>query len=349
LATPATTNPLRKQTLLGIAPVLAQPPTATEPPSPTAAPSTPPAASSAPPVVARASSTPRAENPLRQRTLFGIAPVTPASAPPSAAPAAETEAATTTEQPAPADDKPDAPRASSPPAGIVSSSPFSRDVSAASVAPPPTPGFASSSTEHELRALRPRRSRWLLPLAAAALLALGVVGLRRLDPSSLPASPPPAPAAPQPAAVVAPEPEVLPPTPAPSANAANDEAENAQPRPSSPEDAQAVAKPAQPAATAAEPAATAAEPAVKPAEPATGDVRKIRVESSPPGARLFWRGKEVGTTPFTLELQPGEKHSYELGLPGYVTRKVVIDGSKSEISIGMKPEPAAPSGAKPRK
>jgi hypothetical protein len=64
---------------------------------------------------------------------------------------------------------------------------------------------------------------------------------------------------------------------------------------------------------------------------------------------MFWRGKEVGTTPFTLELKPGEKHSYEMGLPGYVTRKVVVDGSKSEISIGMKPESGAATGARPRK
>ena len=73
------------------------------------------------------------------------------------------------------------------------------------------------------------------------------------------------------------------------------------------------------------------------------------MESDPPGARLFWKGKSVGTTPFTLEYQPGEKHSYEMGMPGFVTRKVVIDGKKPEVSIGLKPEPGSAGGAKRRK
>jgi hypothetical protein len=38
-----------------------------------------------------------------------------------------------------------------------------------------------------------------------------------------------------------------------------------------------------------------------------------------------------------------------LGLPGYTTRKVVIDGSKTEITIGLRPDPNVPSGASPRK
>jgi len=67
--------------------------------------------------------------------------------------------------------------------------------------------------------------------------------------------------------------------------------------------------------------------------------------SDPPGARMFWKGKEVGTTPFVLEFQAGDRHAYEIGLPGYTTRKVVIDGSKTEISIGLRPDPTAPTGA----
>jgi serine/threonine-protein kinase len=81
----------------------------------------------------------------------------------------------------------------------------------------------------------------------------------------------------------------------------------------------------------------------------SGNVVRINVDSEPPGARMFWRGKEVGTTPFVLELQPGEKHAYELGLPGYTTRKVVIDGSKTDVSIGLRPDPKAPAGATLRK
>ena len=82
---------------------------------------------------------------------------------------------------------------------------------------------------------------------------------------------------------------------------------------------------------------------------APGSTLHINFDSDPPGARLFWKGKEVGTTPFVLEFQAGERHAYELGLPGYTTRKVVIDGSKTDISIGLRPDPAAPKGATRRK
>lgn len=64
-------------------------------------------------------------------------------------------------------------------------------------------------------------------------------------------------------------------------------------------------------------------------------MRRVTVKSKPSKARFFHFGKLVGVTPFVLELKPGEKHAYEAGLPGYGTRKVVIDGSKPEILIGL--------------
>jgi hypothetical protein len=258
--------------------------------------------------------------------LLGIAPVLPSTAkvdPEARAPAAEE----------PAEASAAAPLPSSPPAGIASNSPFTRDVTALSE-PPAAPRIETSSTDHDMPALRPRRPRWLLPVAAAALLALGVVGLRRLDhaPATAPLPAAPAPAAIKPAPVLDQQPaaEAAPaPAAPPSARPADDdEGDDEKPQPTTPD---------------AEPLATSA------ASAATGEVRRVLVASDPPGARLFWRGKEVGTTPFTLELKPGEKHSYELGLPGYVTRKVVIDGAKSEISIGMKPESGVFTGASPRK
>jgi hypothetical protein len=39
----------------------------------------------------------------------------------------------------------------------------------------------------------------------------------------------------------------------------------------------------------------------------------------------------------TIELAPGEKRAYEVGMPGWVTRRLVVDGSKPEIFIGLKP------------
>jgi hypothetical protein len=110
--------------------------------------------------------------------------------------------------------------------------------------------------------------------------------------------------------------------------------------PTEPEPLAAKAAPSAGAADSASPTAT---------PPATAGVIRINVDSDPPGARMFWKGKEVGTTPFVLEFQAGERHAYELGLPGYTTRKVVIDGSKTDISIGLRPAPTVTGGGTPRK
>jgi len=98
------------------------------------------------------------------------------------------------------------------------------------------------------------------------------------------------------------------------------------------------------AATAAASAATAdsapapstsASPAPSTSANAGSEMRRVTVKSKPAKVRFFHFGKLVGVTPFVLQLKPGEKHAYEAGLPGYGTRKVVIDGSKSEILIGL--------------
>jgi hypothetical protein len=62
---------------------------------------------------------------------------------------------------------------------------------------------------------------------------------------------------------------------------------------------------------------------------------------------MFWKGKEVGTTPFVLELPAGQRRSFELGKPGFITRKLVIDGSKTDITVGLRPDSPAPAGANP--
>jgi len=93
---------------------------------------------------------------------------------------------------------------------------------------------------------------------------------------------------------------------------------------------------ATPAADAApSPAASASAP---PASAAEGQIRRVTVKSRPAKVRFFHFGKQVGVTPFVLEFKPGERHAYEAALPGYGVRKVVIDGSKPEIVIGLKKE-----------
>ncbi len=309
-------------------------------------------------------------NPLRKQTLLGIAPVLARE---PAAAAAEEPAA---EEPVAAAVESSSEQASSvssivTPAAVATDAPTTTDVPLAEApaieAKParvqPAPAIAALSSSHDdLPELQPRRPRWLLPLAVAATIGLGVVGLRQLDraPTPVPAElAKPVNAAKAP--VAAPKPK--------SDDDGDDDDGNLEPNtgtdsapgplPTEPDPLAAKpktgdAKPAAEATSAAAPAvavpSAAAAPSPAPAEHAsTAGVIRINVDSDPPGARMFWKGKEVGTTPFVLEFQAGERHAYELGLPGYTTRKVVIDGSKTDISIGLRPAPTVTGGGTPRK
>jgi len=191
---------------------------------------------------------------------------------------------------------------------------------------PVAPGLATPSATHQTGF-----GRWLLVLAAG-LAVVCVVGYRVLSSKSArPILVAAAPALPEPAATPTTTPE-----PAPTAA-------NAESAPvASVAEAAASAEPAPTAANAEPaPAASAAElaPRTAAAEAASGtNIRRVTVKSNPPKVRLFHFGKPIGVTPFVLELKPGERHAYEAGLPGYGTRKVVIDGSKPEITVGLRRE-----------
>jgi len=101
-----------------------------------------------------------------------------------------------------------------------------------------------------------------------------------------------------------------------------------------------AAAPDQAAIPAASGATSAAPPASGTPDTSTRPegTRVVIVKLSPSNARLFRKGKPVGSSPVTVELGPDEKkRSFEVGAPGFVTRKLVVDGSKPEIFIGLKP------------
>jgi hypothetical protein len=135
---------------------------------------------------------------------------------------------------------------------------------------------------------------------------------------------------PLPAAAPAPEP-----TQAPAASAvAEPQASASAPSPAAPTpdapvpSADAVAEKAPPASSAASPDGT----------------RVVIVTLSPPDARLFYKGKSLGKSPYRIELKPGEKkRSFEAGGFGYVTRRITVDGSEPELSVGLRPDPNARS------
>lgn len=61
----------------------------------------------------------------------------------------------------------------------------------------------------------------------------------------------------------------------------------------------------------------------------------VTLEVRPPDARVFHRGKEVGKPPLVVELDPGERRTFELSAPGYAVRKVRLDGSRSKVSVRL--------------
>ena len=161
-------------------------------------------------------------------------------------------------------------------------------------------------------------------MLAAGLVVVGVLGYRVLSKNrTLAAEAQVTAALAEPTATVAPAESAIA-EPAPAATTpASSESEPAPPAAA----ASAVAQPVAAAAAASTGAAALPAPAV--------EIRKVTVKSKPPKVRFFHFGKLVGVTPFVLEFKPGERHAYEAGLPGYGTRKVVIDGSKPQVVVGL--------------
>jgi len=170
-------------------------------------------------------------------------------------------------------------------------------------------------------------SRWLvLSLVIAGLIMAGRIYFQHREASA------PTPAAEAPAAPVAPAANATAPTEtATAAQTATASASGATP--------EATAAPNPVASAEAAPSGAASANAEPAASAAAEGTRVVIVKISPPGARLFYKGKPVGASPVTVELAPGEKkRSFEVGMPGWVTRRLVVDGTKSEVFIGLKPE-----------
>jgi hypothetical protein len=179
-------------------------------------------------------------------------------------------------------------------------------------------------------------SRWLmLSLVLAALIMGGRWYFQSRDTGAPPAPTvaADAPAAAAPAAAEA-APTAAQPTPAAAAESAAPGALSAAAQPAGVESA---APSAEPAAPSAEPAAPAPSASASATSEAPGS-RTVIVKISPSTARLFYHGKPVGASPVTVVLGPNEKRrSFEVGGPGWVTRRLVVDGSKPELFIGLKP------------
>jgi len=94
------------------------------------------------------------------------------------------------------------------------------------------------------------------------------------------------------------------------------------------------APPTTPEAAASAPEASASVTAATAAEGTSDDV-KIAIRIRPDGASLYYKGKVVGKTPFILKQPRGEKRSYEVGKPGYSTRRLTITGNERSIGFDL--------------
>lgn len=184
---------------------------------------------------------------------------------------------------------------------------------------------APASSATEIPRAREKRSGVGILLLAAAGLLIGVGGYRWLH-RDVRTGPPDLSALPAPQVVSSPA-------------AASPSALSADTAPAAPPSASAVAAdfPVAPPAPL-EPAPSASAPAAE--APAPGSYR-VTITTLPPKGKFFHFGKQVGTSPFVVDLPAGETRAYEVWLPGHVTRKVRIDGSKSEITLGLR-EAATP-------
>jgi hypothetical protein len=117
---------------------------------------------------------------------------------------------------------------------------------------------------------------------------------------------------------------------------------------SAPASSAVAAQPAPPpepsSAPVAEPsAAPGAEANAAPPAPAGSGKVAVTVRLSPKDARLYRKGRPVGSSGVVITLEPGERRSFEVGRRGYMTRKLVLDGSETDVHIGLRPDPSAPA------
>jgi hypothetical protein len=200
---------------------------------------------------------------------------------------------------------------------------------------PPSSQVTSVSVESDLDDLPTGRSRSpLLPLLLVAAAAALLVGYFVTRPSGEVAQAPQATATPTTnAPVQTAEPAAAATAPAEPSQAGSDEATDSEP--------------------SAGPAGSAVAEAPSAEQPAAAGATVVVVTAEPDQATFYYKGKKVGGSPMRVELQPGEKRAYEVGLRGYGTRKVVVDGTQSEITVGLRktqppPRPSSPTKALPK-
>jgi len=194
--------------------------------------------------------------------------------------------------------------------------------------PTHTTRFSPGSTTEEVVARRKSRWKWVLPFAAALVVALGLIGLIALQfgpdlgttksaatqaPATQPASTPPPTETPTSPAVEEKKPSPM--EPAPTAKPPGESASKSQ-ETSPVEEEKKPAEVEKPSQEQATPAAPPERPAAK-ARPAKGP-QDVVITSEPPGATAILDGNAAASckTPCILSVLPGH-HAISINQAGY--------------------------------
>jgi hypothetical protein len=200
-----------------------------------------------------------------------------------------------------------------------------------------------SADSEELGSKPKSKSKWWLFVAAAVLLVGGVWGTAGAKRATLRKMVMAVTATHQPEkkkpAVEAPKPVDVPATV--SSEVAPVVAEAAPP---------ATNEPEKPAVANAEPSASDA-PSESAPEAVDSNVTKVKIEVVPTDSTIALYGKVV-TGPRVFEVKKGTRTILEVARPGYITRRIVLNGKKPFVRIMMTPLPkpkanteGAPAGA----
>jgi hypothetical protein len=70
-------------------------------------------------------------------------------------------------------------------------------------------------------------------------------------------------------------------------------------------------------------------------ETESNDRISVTVNSNPNGVRVWRRGKSIGRTPLVIQIGRGERRVFEIGSPGYGTRRLSLNGEKTDITVNL--------------
>ncbi len=86
------------------------------------------------------------------------------------------------------------------------------------------------------------------------------------------------------------------------------------------------------------------DPKAFPSSAGAATAARVRVEVDQPDSRITVRGK-VATAPYVFDVPKGTRVVLEVARAGYITRRIVLDGSREFVRIGMIPVPKAQAPA----